>query len=416
MTLLGPGGVGKTRMLGEIGRRLRAERPDRPVVMCELATADEESVVDVVAAALGIEGRPDVGLADRVAAVLGDTEIALLLDNCEHVLGPVAELVERLLATCPNVRLVATSRERLRVAGEQLCIVPTLGTSSDGAPAVQLFVERAGAVAPGFDPGAGRAGRHRRDRPPARWVAAGDRAGRSPPAHARRRRGRRRPGSPLRAAVVRLPHVQLATGRSTRRCPGRSICSIQRCSAIFADLSVFAAPFTAAAAAAICGVDADTATIALDQLVERSLVMRAPERRFVLLETLRAFGAEQLDATGRATGTGERHARHFVEWVEDADRRLAHPADHPVLAEIDDALPELRTALGWLLDHSEVDLAGRLVAALLDYGFLRLRPDVQAWADRVTDCDPEGRSPLSATAWAVSAHAAWMAGNLARPR
>ena len=121
VTLLGPGGVGKTRMLGEIGRRLRAERPDRPVVMCELATADEESVVDVVAAALGIEGRPDVGLADRVAAVLGDTEIALLLDNCEHVLDPVAELVERLLATCPNVRLVATSRERLRVAGEQLC-------------------------------------------------------------------------------------------------------------------------------------------------------------------------------------------------------------------------------------------------------------------------------------------------------
>ena len=153
VTLLGPGGVGKTRMLGEIGRRLRAERPDRPVVMCELATADEESVVDVVAAALGIEGRPDVGLADRVAAVLGDTEIVVLLDNCEHVLDPVAALVERLLATCPNVRLVATSRERLRVAGEQLCIVPTLGTSSDGAPAVQLFVERAGAVAPGFDPG-----------------------------------------------------------------------------------------------------------------------------------------------------------------------------------------------------------------------------------------------------------------------
>ena len=103
VTLLGPGGVGKTRMLGEIGRRLRAERPDRPVVMCELATADEESVVDVVAAALGIEGRPDVGLADRVAAVLGDTEIAVLLDNCEHVLDPVAALVERLLATCPNV-------------------------------------------------------------------------------------------------------------------------------------------------------------------------------------------------------------------------------------------------------------------------------------------------------------------------
>ena len=72
------------------------------------------------------------------------------------------------------------------------------------------------------------------------------------------------------------------------------------------------------------------------------------------------------------------------------------------IAEIDAALPELRAALGWLLDHDEVELAGRLVAALLDYGFLRLRPDVLAWAERVTDADPDDRSPLAPVVWAVS--------------
>ena len=79
----------------EVGHRLRAARPDRPVVMCELATASEDSAVDVVAAALAIDARPGVRLAERVAAVLGDSEVVLLLDNCEHVLDPIAELVER---------------------------------------------------------------------------------------------------------------------------------------------------------------------------------------------------------------------------------------------------------------------------------------------------------------------------------
>ena len=102
MTLIGPGGVGKTRLLGESGLRLRAARPERAVVMCELAAASEESAVDVVAAALGIDGRPGVGLAERVATVLADSEIVLLLDNCEHVLDPIADLVERLARHVPG--------------------------------------------------------------------------------------------------------------------------------------------------------------------------------------------------------------------------------------------------------------------------------------------------------------------------
>lgn len=411
VTLIGPGGVGKTRLLLEVGRRLRAEHPDRPVVMCELATASEESAVDAVAAALVIEGRPGVGLADRVAAVLDDSEVVLLLDNCEHVLDPIAGLVERLLATCPQVKAVTTSRERLRVSAEQLCTVPTLPSYDEDAPAVQLFVERARAVAPGFDP-----------EPRERAIIA--------------EIVRRLDGLPLaiELAAARLHTLDVAevaagldrrflllsSGYRTSSRHGSLAAAMSwsfglldaRLQRTFADLSVFAGSFTVADATAICGVETDVVAVALDQLVERSLVMRAPDRRYVLLETLRAFGAEQAAADGRAERAGARHARHYVEWIETADRRLLE-SGHGAITEIDAALPELRTALGWLLDHDQVEPAGRLVAALLDYGFMRLRPDVLAWSERVMDADPEERSPVAPVVWAASAYAAWMAGDVA---
>jgi predicted ATPase/DNA-binding SARP family transcriptional activator len=412
VTLIGPGGVGKTRLLGEIGLRLRAARPDRPVVMCELATATQESAVDAVAAALGIEGRPGVGLADRVAAALADTEIVVLLDNCEHVLDPIAALVELLLARCPNVTVVTTSRERLRVAAERLCPVPTLSSADDDAPAVRLFVERARAVAPAFEPDRGEVS------------VVGEIV-------------RRLDGLPLaiELAAARLHTLDVEEVAAGLDCRFDLLSSGYRTSSrhgslhaavswsfelldaplrrAFVDLSLFAGPFTAADAAAICGVDADTITAALDQLVERSLVLRAPDRRYVLLETLRAFGAEQLVADGRADATAGRHARHYVERIEAADRRLVEPGSHATMTEIDRALPELRTALAWLLDHGEIELAGHLVAALLDYGFLRLRPDVLAWSERVAAADPDGRSPLAPLVLAVSGYGAWMAGDVA---
>lgn len=154
VSLVGLGGVGKTRLLIEVGHRLRSARADRPVVLCELSTADEGSAVSVVAAALGIDERPGVPLIDRLARVLGDTEIVVLLDNCEHVLLPVARLVDHLVLHCPNVTVAATSRERLRVPGEHVCPVPTLTIDGDHPAAVQLFVERARAVRPDFEPDA----------------------------------------------------------------------------------------------------------------------------------------------------------------------------------------------------------------------------------------------------------------------
>jgi predicted ATPase/DNA-binding SARP family transcriptional activator len=411
VTLIGPGGVGKTRLLTEIGVRLRDGRTDRPVVMCELAAASPESAVDVVAAALALDGRPDAGLPDRVAAALADTEIVLLLDNCEHVLDPIAGLAERLLAACPGVMVVATSRERLRVPGEQLCSVPPLSTAAADAPAVRLFVERARAVAPGFAPDDDELAVsaeivRRLDGLPLAIELAAARLHTLDVAEV--------------AAGLDRRFVLLSSGYRTSSRHGSLTAAVSwsydllesSLQQTFAELSVFAGSFTARDAAAVCDLDSATVTVALDQLVERSLVMRAPDRRYVLLETLRAFGAERLVADGRADVAGERHARHYLEWTEAAKVRMADPGGQEAVLEIDATLPELRTALGWMLDHGHVELAGRLVIALLDYGFLHLRPDVLAWAERVTDADPDDRSPLAADAWAVSSYAAWLGGDV----
>ena len=262
---------------------------------------DEDSAVDAVAAALAIDGRPGVGLIERVAAVLADDEVVLLLDNCEHVLDPIAGLVEALLARCPNVAVVATSRERLRVGGERLCTVPTLRSTGDDAPAVELFVDRARAVAPGFDPEA------------AELSVVAEIV-------------RRLDGLPLaiELAAARLHTLDVAEVAAglDRRFELLSVGS--RTSSRHGSLN-------AAVSWSYGLLDEATATnvhrpvglrrhvhrrrrgghlrrrqdrataAALDQLVERSLVMRAPDRRYVMLETLRAFGAEQRAADGGPT-------------------------------------------------------------------------------------------------------------------
>jgi predicted ATPase/DNA-binding SARP family transcriptional activator len=411
VTLVGPGGVGKTRLLVEVGHMLEAESPSRPVVLCELALADADSVESVVAASLGVDRRPEVPLADQVGSVVGATELVLLVDNCEHVILPVAELVERLLGRCSQMRVVATSRERLRVAGEHVRPVPVLVAEGDASPAVHLFVERARAALAEFAPTG-------RELATIREIV------------------RRLDGLPL---AIELAAARLYTHDLTEVAAGLDhrfslLASGYRTTArhaslaaavswsfdvldevlqeVFAALSVFAGPFTAGDAAAVCDLELEQIDAALGELCERSLVGRTPERRYALLETLRAFGAERLAAMGRAELVGARHAHRFVERAERADRRMVEPGQ-AVIAELDEALPELHAALGWLLHHGDVALAGRLVAALLDYGTLRLRPDVLAWAERVTARDPDDRSPAAPQVWAAAAYAAWMAGDVA---
>ena len=181
---------------------------------------------------------------------------------------------------------------------------------------------------------------------------------------------------------------------------------------VFTDLSVFVGSFDAEAVAAVAELDIAAAAEALDALAERSLITRSADGRYTLLETLRAFGAERLDAEERREAVARRHALYAVDWTQAANSRLLVSGSH-ALQEIDAALPDLAVAFEWLLSVSEVALAGQIVMGLQDFGFLRLRPDVLAWADQVIAADPDGESPLADVIWTAGAVAAWLQGDLA---
>ena len=156
VTVTGPGGVGKTRLAGEVARRV-ADRFADGVWLVELAAvADPARVPSAVAAALGIRERPGVPVADSLAGVLAGWQVLLVLDNCEHVITAVAGLCGAVLPAADDVRILATSREPVGVAGEARYRLPPLGLPGPGAggggrvEAVALFADRARQVDPHF--------------------------------------------------------------------------------------------------------------------------------------------------------------------------------------------------------------------------------------------------------------------------
>ena len=311
VTVTGPGGVGKTRLAGQVARAVAGRFADG-VWLAELAPAgDPAQVPGVVAAALGVREQPGLPAAEVLVRVLARQQLLLVLDNCEHVIAVAAELCAGLLAACDDVRVLATSREPLRVAGEARyrlgpLSVPGTDTPADvgGSEAVALFADRARQVDARFAL-TGETGPA-----VARLVAALD-------------------GMPLAielaaARVEALGAVQLADrlddrfgllAGGDRLAPGRhrSLAAAVEWSyrllgeeerRIFRAISVFPGPFTLEAAEAVAGPGAGAAVL---RLVDCSLLVPPREGpdgrwRYSMLETLRAYGA------GLLAGSGEQDA------------------------------------------------------------------------------------------------------------
>ena len=150
VTLTGVGGVGKTRLAVRVAAQLSGEFPDG-VWLVELASVgDPAAVPDAVATVLGVTAKAGMSVADSIAQALAGRRLLVVLDNCEHVLDAAAGLVETILARTATVKVMATSREGLRVGAEQLWSVPSLGVDGPGSEAVELFVARARAANAGF--------------------------------------------------------------------------------------------------------------------------------------------------------------------------------------------------------------------------------------------------------------------------
>jgi predicted ATPase/DNA-binding CsgD family transcriptional regulator/transcriptional regulator with XRE-family HTH domain len=397
VTLTGVGGVGKTRLALHIAAEYGGDF-SAGVALVSLGSLRDPTLVAATAAqALGVGEIGDRRPEDRVADALGGRHLLLVIDNFEHLLA-AAPLVTDLLARCPRLVVLATSRAALRLAGEHELPVPPLdlpdpeqGTEARALAdiaAVRLFVERARAVDPAFalttdNAAAVAAVCQRLDGLPLAIELAAARTRHLPPGALLPRLARRLPfltggrrDAPARHQTVRdaiaWSHDLLSHAEQVR----------------FRRLAVFAGGFTLAAAEAVAGAADDAEADGLDgvaSLLDQSLLARdagpGGEPRYRMLETVREFALERLAASGEEHTIRRRHAAWCLSVAEQVDL-TSGVEDLATLGRLDGELANLRAALGWLEATGDAEGFLRLASALGLLWHLRHRAEGRGWLAR----------------------------------
>ncbi|MCJ7672425.1 MAG: hypothetical protein MUP67_10350, partial [Acidimicrobiia bacterium] len=339
VTLIGVGGVGKTRLAAQVAAEVLPRFSDG-AWFCELAAAgDAAMLVEAVAATIGARPRPGVSLEASLVEFLRPRALLMVLDNCEHLLDAAGRLAESVLGDCAGVRILATSREALGVDGERLIPVRSLGLPADGDPAmatasdaVRLFENRGAAARPGFTIDASNAPSvveicSRLDGIPlAIELAAARLAAMSPAEIAGHLDARFR----LLTGGRRLAVERHQTLRSAVDWSYALLGDHER--AVFDRLGVFVGSFDASAASAVAAVDGIESWDVLDaltSLVSKSMLMAEETSdgttRYQLLETLRQYARERLDESGGTDSYRRLHAEHYARFTEQAGPALLGP-------------------------------------------------------------------------------------------
>ena len=390
VTLTGVGGVGKTRLALEVAERLHDEFPDGVWFFELAAVTDPSAVPDAVSAVLGIMQQPGKSVSESVAAALEGRVRLLVFDNCEHVLDAAAGLVEAILAHSATVKILATSREGLRVADEQLWPVPSLdvGAGIDSA-AVSLFIERAQAVSPGFsvanaDEAAAVVEICRRlDGIPLAIELAASRMASMTAGEVRDRldqRLRLLVGS--RRGLERHQTLRHAVAWSYDLLDEPEKALLERC-------SVFAGGFDLESGCVAMGSDDDFAVLdLLDALVRKSLLVadRSSGRtRFAMLETIRQFAEEQLVARGEASEIRAAHSRYFAGREADVMALWDSPRQREAYDWFAVELANLRTAFRWAADQGDLDVAATLATYAGWLGAMAQTLEPITWAEELIE-------------------------------
>ena len=414
VTITGEGGVGKTRLAIEVAQRTTLAHYPDGVWFCDLSVHDTESVAEAVAAALKLVTSVGADVRSQVVTHLQSARLLLLLDNCERVREPVAELVTDILTAGSEARFLATSRAPLRVSGEHVLQLDTLALPAEDdprpatAPAVRLLVDRAraaGAQVDEQDPALVAIARELDGMPLAIELAAPRLAMMS-----------------AQALAERLDrHLELLSGSGGRPERQRTLRATIDWSfdllspdarQLFGALSVFRGGWTLEAAEAITvatGLDAEAVAPLVAELAEQSMIrVDLPAQgtaRYRLLETLRAYAADHLAAAGQYDIVAETHAQHFIGIAEKAARYRRGPLEPAWISEIEVEFDNLRAAYRWAIDSGRAADGLRLLAALSE-DIMRDRLELGRWAEELADLPASAEEPLRAVALGIAGHTA----------
>jgi predicted ATPase/DNA-binding winged helix-turn-helix (wHTH) protein len=421
ITLVGPGGVGKTSLGLELARTSATNYTDGVHVVELVSVTDAESTTAAVATAIDVSLRRSSSIDDAIIQMLRPRHSLLLLDNCEHLIEPVSELVNRILGEAPSVSVVATSREPLAVAGEQVWTVEPLATvapdddlSSDGAmaiPAVALFVDRARAADPTFvfDDATARLVVEicrRLDGIPLAIELAAARARSLGVVEIAQRLDER---FNLLKAMRRGSDPRHRTMRDAISWSYDTLESDEQ--ELFTALSVFAGSFDLRSAEALSrhGDPLDVLT----RLTERSMLSVRPQAggstRYELLETLRDYGRTRLDDE-RAVELFTTHAAHFATEAATVAHELQGPDEPRSMARTESSFADLRSAQRFALETGALDQAFGLILSVREFAMRAMRYEVFAWADAASRAPGAGDHPLMPMLHGVQAYGAWVRG------
>ncbi|MEV7114167.1 AfsR/SARP family transcriptional regulator [Streptomyces anulatus] len=416
VTLLGPGGAGKTRLSQETAEAAAEGWPDG-VWLAELAPVDDpDSVPEAVLSALGARetvlrgaGAEELRATDRTGAdplvrlteYCAPRRMLLLLDNCEHVIGAAAALADRLLAHCPQLTVLATSREPLGVPGEFVRPVDPLPDPM----ALRLLAERGAAARPGF----------RTDADEATAAACAEICRRLDglPLAIELAAARLRMLTPRQIADRLDDRFRLLTSGSRTVLPRQqTLRAVVDWSwdlldaaehAVLRRLSVFAGGCSLAAAEEVCALPAPEDGVAVDpldvaallgSLVDKSLVVAAPgddeEMRYRLLETVGEYAAERLDEAGERNAVERRHLVHYRELARITGPRVRGAGQRDAIAVFQREYENLRTALRHAVAVRDEHEALCIVLSMSWYWMLRdLRADARQWAESASSLGPD---------------------------
>lgn len=415
LTLTGIGGSGKTRLLIEIGKGAVEDYPDG-IWMVELApVAEEERVIETVAKVLGVQEDPGRPLLDLVVDQWKERAALLLLDNCEHLLGACSTLAEHLLRNCPDLKIIASSREGLGISGETIYQVSSMAlppatpialAECAAIESVQLFVERASAAQPGFElteeliPSVQKVCRRLDGIPLALELAA-----------ARVRM------LPVAEIATRLDdRFRLLTGGSKTALPRQQTLratidwSYEHLSAeeqsLLQRLSVFVGGWTLEAAEGVCagdGLDEWQVLDLLSHLADKSLVEvdiesghKAGVARHRLLSTVRQYAGDRLLENAQERAVRRRHREYFLAFVERAEPHLTTPDQSTWLARLEAEHDNLRAALeNCLVDQDAIEEGLRLAGSLWRFWLVRgpWQEGRSFLAELLSAADPDSATP-----------------------